>query len=195
MELDELKEMWNRADQITTAGYNVTELIYRDSKSPLAAIEKNLKTALFIFPFVVVLFAGQFLSNSHQSPTRMLLFAILFIEFLFSLLNYGLVKKMQQPGGNIRENLLTRVSLLQKLCGMYVYVQLGLYALMAVLLEISMYFQWDSNFNGWAKINPGIRIGVYIVFLVVQLLIKKASQKKLYGRYLDQLNNLALQLE
>ena len=195
MELDEFKEIWNRADQITTAGYNVTELIYRDSKSPLAAIEKNLKTALFIFPFVAVLFIGQFLNSNHQSPTRVLLFAILIIEFLFSLLNYGVIKKIQQPGGNIKQNLFNRVLLLQKLCGMYLYVQLGLYTLMAVLLEISMYFQLDSNFNGWAKINPAIRIGVYIIFLVVQLLIKKASQKKLYGRYLDQLNNLALQLD
>jgi hypothetical protein len=195
MELDEFKEMWNRADQLTVANYNVTELIYRDSKSPLAAIEKNLKAGLFIFPFVALLFTGQFLSSDHQSPTRVLLFAILFIEFLFSLLNYGLVKKIQQPKGDIKASVLSKVSLLQKLCSMYVYVQLGLYALMAVLLEISMYFQLDSNFNGWAKVNPVIRVGVYVIFLVVQLVIKRASQKKLYGRYLDQLNKLALQLD
>ena len=195
MELDELKEIWNRADQTATARYNITELIYRDSKSPLAAIAKNLKAALFIFPFVALLFAGEFLGSRHQSPTSILLFTILFIEFLFSLLNYGLVKKIQQPGGNIKESLVSRIALLQKLCRGYVYVQAGLYALMAVLLEISMYWQLDSHFNGWAKINPAIRIGVYLVFLVLQLLIKKGSQKKLYGQYLDQLNNLAWQLD
>jgi hypothetical protein len=195
MELDELKEMWNRADQTASANYNVTELIYRDSKSPLAAIERNLKFALLVFPLVAILFTGNFLGSSHQSPTRILLFAILFIEFLFSLLNYGLIKKIQQPEGDIKTSLLNKVSLLQKLCGLYVYVQLGLYALMVVLLEISMYFQLDNNFNGWAKINPAIRTTVYVVFLVVQLVIKRISQKKLYGQYLDQLNNLALQMD
>jgi len=195
MELDELKTIWNRADEMATAGYNITELIYRDSKSPLAAIVKNLKTALFIFPFVALLFAGEFLSSRHQSPTSILLFSILFIEFLFSLLNYGLVKKIQQPGGNIKESLVSRIELLRKLCNGYVYVQAGLYMLMGVLLEISMHWQFDSHFNGWEKINPAIRIGVYIVFLILQLLIKKGSQKKLYGRYLDQLNNLASQLD
>jgi hypothetical protein len=195
MELDEFKKIWNRGDQLTVANYNVTELIYRDSKSPLAAIAKNLKAALFIFPFVALLFAGQFLSSDHQSPTRVLLFAILFIEFLFSLLNYGLIKKIQQPKGDIKTSLLSKVSLLKKLCSMYVYVQLGLYAVMAVLLEIGMYFQLDSNFNGWAKVNLLIRIAVYMIFLVVQLIIKRVSQKKLYGGYLDQLNNLAVQLD
>src|ERR1700754_4592424 len=123
MELDELRDLWAKsATQPTAINYNITELIYRDAKGPLAVLERKFKTALFIFPAVIILFGGTFISNgTNQSVITWLLFGILFTEFLFSLFNYITIKQIQQSAGNIKDNLLKRVFLLQQRNHNYLY--------------------------------------------------------------------------
>jgi hypothetical protein len=198
MELDEFKTLFNTsAGAMKAANYNIMETIYTDSRGPLARLEKNLKITLYIFPFVVILFGGHFLdrASSHQSLTMLLLFAILTIEFLFSLFNYIVVKKLQQPAGNIKQNLLDKISRLKTLYNRYLYIHQGLYLLMAVLLELTMRFNLDANFNGWSNVNPVIRFAVYAAFLIVQFIVKRDTLKKYYGQYLDKLNSLVSQME
>ncbi|MES2111755.1 MAG: hypothetical protein V4577_23555 [Bacteroidota bacterium] len=197
MELDEFKDMWTKAEmQPSTINYNISSMIYTDSKSPLAMIEKRFKAALFMFPLTVVIFGGTFISKgTNQSVITWLLFAILFIEFLFSLFNYLLIKKIQQPAGNIRENLVKRVYLLEQRTTNYLYLHTGLYVVMAILLELSVYFNFDANHGWWAGINPVLRAVICVVFLAGQHFIKRQSQTKLYGQYIEKLHGLIGQME
>lgn len=197
MELDELRDMWAKsATQPTAINYNITELIYRDAKGPLVTLEKKFKAALYIFPFVVLLFGGTFISQgTNQSVLMWLLFSILFIEFLFSLFNYITIKQIQQPAGNIKDNLLKRVFLLQQRNNNYLYLHVALYMLMAILLELSIYFNFDAGNNWWAHIAPALRATILIVFLTAQYFIKRHSQKQMYGRYIDKLSELIGQME
>ncbi len=197
MELDELRDMWAKsATQPSVINYNITELIYRDAKGPLAILEKKFKAALYIFPFVVLLFGGTFISNgTTQSVIMWLLFSILFIEFLFSLFNYITVKQIQQPAGNIKENLLKRVFLLQQRNHNYMYLHVGLYTLMAALLELSVYFNFDASHNWWGHIAPVPRVAIIVAFLTAQYFIKRQSQRQMYGQYIDKLNELIGQME
>ncbi len=197
MELDGLKDIWNKSTNQSPINNNIMDMIYRDREGPLALLEKKLKITLCIFPVVVILFGGTFLSKSlsQQSPAHWLLFTILFIEFLFSLGNYGIIKQIQQNDGNVRTNLLNKVAILQKRYKIYLFAHQGLYLLLAVLLEISMYKHWDANFNKWYTVNPIIRITVYAFFLVVQYLLKRASLQKHYGQYLERLNGLVHQID
>lgn len=197
MELDEFKDMWAKAAmQPSTVNYNISGLIYTDSKSPLAELEKRFKAGMFMFLLTVFIFGGTFISNrSNQSITTWLLFTILFIEFLFSLFNYLLVKKMQQPAGNIRENLVKRVYLLERRTANYLYIHTGLYLLMAILLELSVHYHFDAAQSWWAGINPVLRVIIYIVFLAGQYFIKRYFQKQQYGQYIERLNQLIKQME
>jgi hypothetical protein len=196
MELDGLKDIWNKSTNQLPVNNNIMETIYSDSNSPLALLEKKLKITLGIFPLVVILFGGTFLSKSmaQQSPVTWLLFSIMCIEFLFSLGNYHIVKQIQQHNGTVRANLLGKITILQKRYKTYLFAHQGLYGLLAVLLEISMYKHWDANFNGWYTVNPVLRVAVYVVFLVVQYMLKKSSLKSHYGQYLEKLNSLAQQM-
>ena len=198
MELDDFKDMWTRsAGSKSTINYNLTELIYRDSKSPLAMLEKKYRTSIYIFPFVVILFSRHLFAGdaNNRHLTTWLLFTILFIEFMFSLFNYLLIKKTQQPAGNIRENLLKRVFLLENRTNNFLYINLGLYILMAITLELSLHFHLDYRFNGWATVNPWLRVAAYVIFLALQFVIKRKSQKRQYGQYIDKLNSLIAQME
>jgi len=197
MELDEFRDMWAKsATQPSAINYNITELIYRDAKGPLAMLEKKIKAALYIFPVVVILFVGTFISNGvNQSVITWLLFSILFIEFLFALFNYITVKQIQQPAGNIKNNLLKRVFLLQQRNHNYLYLHVGLYTLMAALLELSVYFNFDTSHNWWGQIAPVVRVTIIVMFLIAQYFIKRHSQKQMYGQYIDKLNELIGQMD
>jgi len=197
MELDELRDMWAKSTiQPTAINYTVTEVIYRDAKGPLAMLEKKFKAALYIFPFVMILFGGTFISNgANQSVITWLLFGILFTEFLFSLFNYITIKQIQQPAGNIKDNLLKRGFLLQQRNHNYLYLHVGLYALMAALLELSVYFNFDISDNWWGQIAPVLRVAIILVFLIAQYFVKRQSQKQMYGQYIDKLNELIGQME
>jgi hypothetical protein len=197
MELDEFRDMWAKsATQPSAINYNITELIYRDAKGPLAMLEKKFKAALYTFPLVVILFGGTFISNGiNQSVIMWLLFSILFIEFLFALFNYITVKQIQQPAGNVKDNLLKRVFLLQQRNYNYLYLHVGLYVLMAMLLELSVYFNFDTSHNWWGHIAPVLRGAIIVAFLMSQYFIKRYSQKQMYGQYIDKLNELIGQME
>lgn len=197
MELDQFKDMWAKtAMQPSATNYNISSLIYTDSKSPLAELAKRFKTGMFMFLLTVVIFGGTFISNgANQSVTIWLLFTILFIEFLFSLSNYLLVKKIQLPTGNIRENLIKRVYLLERRTANYLYIHTGLYVLMAVLLELSVHYHFDPAQGWWAGISPVLRLIIYIVFLAAQYVVKRKSQVKLYGQYIERLNGLIAQMK
>ncbi|HVW95265.1 MAG TPA: hypothetical protein VHA56_04815 [Mucilaginibacter sp.] len=198
MELENLKELWAKsATQPTASAYQISELIYRDSNSPLAVLEKKFRSALYIFPAVIILFAGKFIKDGYtgQSITMWLLFGILFSEFLFSLLNYRLLKRLREPSGNIRENLLKRVFLLQRRNHNYLYLHTGLYIVMAALLELSIHFNFDNTQNWWGNIALPLRLIICLAFVTGEYFIKKHSQKKLYGQYIDRLNDLISQMD
>ena len=197
MELDEFKDMWTKAAiQPSTTNYNISSLIYTGSKSLLAMLEKRFKVALLLFPVTAIIFGGTFISKgTNQSVITWLLFTILFIEFLFSLFNYLLVKKIQQPAGNIKENLVKRVYLLERRTANYLYVHTGLYVVMAILLELSVHYNFDPEQGWWAGVSPALREVIYIVFLAGQYIIKRQSQAKLYGQYIEKIKGLIVQME
>jgi hypothetical protein len=194
MELDEFKDMLDKnIDRSASITTDTNTMIYHDTKGPLAAYEKNLKFTIFIFPFVAFLFAGSFISR--HTPTTLLLLIIFLIEFLFALFNYGIVKKIRKNEGSIRENILGKISLLQHNNRVYLVMNQLLYLLLAIVLEIAMYYHLDSNFNGWRSVNPAIRIAFYAGFLAVVFFTKSGSQKKYYGLYLEKLQQLVEQMQ
>jgi len=192
MEINEFKNLFDKnTNQSTIINNDMMTMIYTDTKSPLGTLEKKLRVTLYIFPFVLLLFGGRFLTEgSRHSPTAWLLFAILFLEFLVSLLNYAVTRKIRKPEGPVKQNLLSRVNLLENRYRWYLMLHHSMILLMAVLLEISMHYHLDSNFDGWSKVNPALRIAVYVIFFMLQYIIKRRSQKEHYGQYLEKLHQL-----
>jgi hypothetical protein len=198
MEMEEFKDMVNKsADKAAPINNDVMKIIYADNKGPLATLEKKLKVTLYIFPFVVVLFCGRLFTKDAMQhiSTAWLLFAILSLEFFISLFNYRVTKKLRRQEGSVKQNLINKVHLLQNRYNWYFRVHNVMILLMAILLEITMYYHWDTNFDGWGHVNILLRIFVYIIFFVAQYLVKHHSQKKQYGQYLEKLQTLAGQVE
>ena len=159
-------------------------------------LAQKIKMGLFPFPITAVLFAVVFITNAqtYHSILNWMLVGILFIEFINLLFNYGLVKKLQNPSGSTRENLIAKINRLQKSFTRQFVITFCLYAVMAIVLEITMYYHADANFSGWFKTPMVLRISFYVVFLLIQFMLKKYFYKKQFGKHLEELQHLFQQL-
>ena len=197
MELDELKEMADTTtNNYTPLNNNIMELISHKSQGALAPLAQKIKMGLFPFPITAVLFAVLFITNAqaYHSNLNWMLLCILLIEFINLLFNYGLVKKLQDPSGSTRENLIAKINRLQKSFKRQFLITVCLYAAMAIVLEITMYYHADANFSGWFTTPMGLRLCFYVVFLVIQFMLKKHFYKKQFGKHLEELEHLFQQL-
>jgi hypothetical protein len=198
MELDNFKKMMDASTSIyKPENNNIMELINNKSRGPLAKLERNLKSALFLFPLTALVFVAVFINNSlaYHSLSMWLLLAILFIEFISSLFNYGIVKKLQRPTGNTKKNMIAKVRILGKDFKRHFVMNACLYVVMAVMLEIAMYYHIERNYEGWYGLPFLLRTICYIGFLIFQFFLKKYFYKKQFGQYFEELNNLVQQLQ
>jgi len=196
MEIDDLKKSWDEAFPPAAMGNKIPEMILEHKQSPLAMLEKKTKIALWIFPFVAILFAGTFYDHPlvRHSPAMWLLFFILFTEFLFSVFNLFVIRKIRNTEGNIRENLVNRIQLLRKGFNWFLKVYISLYVIMVVLLEVSMYYQVDGLVEGWHRLPVLIRGIVYVFVLALIYQAKRFSQQEHFGNYLEQLKTIMGQI-
>lgn len=195
MELDNLKNTWNKAGS-RPLNINIMETITSMPKNPLAQLQRKLKFNFYIFPVVVILFAGHlFSSTSPLHASTCMLYGVLLTEFIFYAYSYGMVKRLQQAEGPTRVNLLQRVSGLQQVMKWQLVTNEVLYIVMAVFLEISMRNHWDNRFEDWYNIALPLRIFAYAAILVFIYLMKRRSNHRHYGHYIDKLSDLLKQTE
>src|SRR6266542_2341149 len=136
MEMDELKNMWDKGIELPKEERNLTKMILTGKNGPLTVLEKKTWIAFCIFPFVGLLFAGTFFDHplARHSLAMWLLFATLFVEFGFSIFNLVTLRKMRDAQGSIRENLLSRINMLGQRFQLFLQIYIALYLLMVVLL-------------------------------------------------------------
>jgi len=201
MELDEFKELYNSStDKQTPSNQNIMDIIHRESQSPLAELQKKIKYTLYIFPIAMTIYMGLFIyvMGINQLPQHFgtwVVFLILLPEYIVSVLNYYTIKKLQNPAGNIKENLLNKVSLLKKRYKWYLLINGFLLALVPVFIEADFHYHLDGEFAGIGKINVFIRIAWYIIIFGGLLIIKSKFQKQNYDVYLDELSGILKQTE
>lgn len=201
MELDEFKELYNSStDQAKPINQNIMEMIQRESKGPLAQLQKKIKYTLYLFPASLVFFLGLFIPvlgvhETAHTVSLWLLFLALFSEYVVALLNYYTIKKIQHNTGTVKQNLLNKISLIRRRYNWYYMIYVTLFLMMPLYLELGIHFPAVGTFRGLGRINVFIRIAGYIVIFGSIFIIKKKSQEQLYSAYLDQLKKLAEQMQ
>lgn len=197
MEMDELKNMWDQGTNLPKQKNNLSEMLSTDKHNPLLMLEKKTWIAFWIFPLVGLLFAGTFFEHAlaRHSLVMWLLFATLFAEFIFTVFNLITFRQMQNAQGSIRENLLNRINILSQRFQVFLQIYIAMYLLMAVLLEIALNHHLDSLFDSWGHVSWVIRVFTYSVVITIIYLAKRSSQKKHYGVYLQQIRNIADQMQ
>ena len=201
MELDDFKNLYNRsADQQTLTNQNITQMITLESQGPLAQLQKKIRYTLFLFPLSIIFFAKLFIpalgaGQIGHNLTTWLVFIILFTEYIVALLNYFTIKNMQKTSGDVKSNLLHKLSVLKQRYKWYFILNIGLFLLIPILLELNLRFHFYYRFAALGDINPLLRIVLYAAIFIPLYLFKKRSQQQNYIQHLTELNRLLAQLE
>jgi len=198
MELEELRDLFDKNVDRSNPGHErIDQGIFTTFKSPLKVYKQNTRFTLFAFPVGAVIILGTIVVHpaTRHSATHWLLLLILFIEFMFSVINYRIVQKISLMDGAVRENIRKKIDLLHKNNNSYLLMHQLLYVLMAVVFEWSMLLHNEPNFSGWSGTNIIIRLTFYGVILTLIYFQKRYSQKRQYGQYLDKMRSLASQLD
>ena len=165
----------------------------KNSNGVFSGIKKRLQWILGIFVVTTIIFVPYFLRHEKWDLTFLFLYLILSIESIISLIAWTQIHALENQSGNIMQNLLHRIQHLKWVFRSYVMLNSFFYLLLAILLEYSIHYHRDPNFEEFAKLALPIRYAIYLFFIIFQQVIKKRSFEKNYGSYLNRLMNILKQ--
>lgn len=205
MELEQLKDMWKGQD---TEGppIEVQPLLGKKSRSPIAIMKRHLTIELIfvilLYGLVIAFYLLAFDGKFAVVATIYIVTALLFCFYYFK--KYRLLKNMECMACQVKSNLNQQVKTLEK------YVRFYLLAGTAVLPVFLMFFYWFE----YTYIPPGAphffklpsetvsiwkSLGLLLFWMTVATtagyFVNKWYVKKLYGKHVDQLKQMLLQME
>lgn len=196
MELDQLKENWNResAEDMELVNKNIMELIQHKSYSPVAILKRKFSIQLLIFPMLVGIVFYKFTKNPELITDFTFWFFILFC-FAFACFfwfNYSIVNRLQNSHDNVKAAIVNDITILEKGFKKYFIVSRIIFVLFIIILEVLIYNHKLPDFENWYSYALPVRILGYILVLIFQYFLAKFSFQKQYGQHISFLKNLLL---
>jgi hypothetical protein len=197
MELDDLKQSWNK-QIIETKNTNIMELIHHKSYGPVAALKRNFRKQM-----VLMLLMPIFIFTTNSTSAEGLAKSILFWSYVvfclayvvFFYFNYRIAAGMEAMEGNVKANIEKQTFLLEKrLRWKMVGVRIAL-LFFIVLVEVLPYFQDYRMLNKWHSLSPFIRFGAYGLFLLLQYVAGRRVSERRFGTHLTRLKELVKEMQ
>jgi len=208
MELDELKYQLKakmEADTPNTSVETLNKALHSNSQSILGKLKKSL-----IFEIIVgIIFLIAFIYVSVTSPwwsIRVYFNVFNIVCVVFLLLLFSLLKKINQASAShvpVKSNLTSLLQVLREFVKRYFQLTMGL---IPVCFGLSFWLGYQDGLNNSSAIPEIIHFsssnqaliffGVYAVVLTIGIyFFTKWYLKKLYGKYLDELETLIQELD
>ncbi|QIL77268.1 hypothetical protein [Hymenobacter sp. HDW8] len=205
MELNELRQMWNRqttAEPAPLSEQSVARIVARKSDSVVTRLRRNawwevgsIVYVIIALPFGIDYFDNQFIKG------YLLTFELLSVAFLYYYYRkFKLLSRMDHVDKDVRGHLQALITGLRGLLA--IYLRLSLWVTIAALIATTSYqaFRLTLKYDG-GKLVWGIGSMMVIMFLtgaiLYWLMIKftKWYLHKLYGQHLDRLEGYLHELQ
>ena len=203
MELDNLKDLWQdleRGDAHRNDDEQILRILQKRSQSPIARMKRNLMLELIA---VIILYSfpiGYFLESSMGRYREIALFlfviGILFVFYYYR--KNKLLSEMQCVTCEVRSNLERQLATLEKYVRFY-FVSGTILCPVAYFVPgfiVLMKYPDESVAKHFTE------SAVYIIYIIIGIVITIGSYflnrwyiKKLYGRHIEKLKALLLQME
>jgi|GEM_PF-1308786 len=198
MELDELKQQWQKADsQQTTQNQNIMEMIHHNSNGPVARLKQSYGRQIAVMSLLPIVLILTNLPNIESTLSSVLFWtyvAFCFAVAIFARYNYNKVKKLEATEGMVKPHLEKTVEVLETSMRRSVTGVKIAMLVFIVLLEVLPYVQHFHMLEAWHGLSPLIRYGAYTILLVVQhFSVKRMSYIK-FGQHIDRLRELVGQM-
>jgi Na+/melibiose symporter-like transporter len=194
MELDELKQRWNNADQqYQGAAYDLNKILNAKAEGPLDSLRKAYKRQLILLPLTAAFLTFSCLSHETLNYNALIWSAVLMMLILIVgyYRNYKLVQFMQQPAENgIKQKLEEDLQVLYKNVKQELILYRVFFVVFIIALEVTMFYNLVPAYNKWHEVMLPVRLAVYMVALVGQPYMTRYFFKQNYGRYISRLQEL-----
>jgi hypothetical protein len=198
MELDDLKQAWNQSNSKQTKNKDIMEMIQQPDYGPVAALKKAFRKQIAL---VITLMAFVIITTVKDTvglSVNVMFWA--YIAFCFGLIifyyfNYRIVKQMEVMDTDIRSNLEKQITILEtRLRWKRIGLRVTLLFFIA-LAEILPYYQHYRMLDKWHALATGLRIGAYVLFLILQYFANKRVMQLKFGNHLAHLKKLVKDME
>jgi len=197
MELDDLKQHWNKADQqYTGSDYDLNQILKAKVNGPLDSLRQAYKRQLILLPLTAAFLTFSCLSHETLNYNALIWSAVLMMLILIFgyYRNLKLVRFMQQPAEHgIKQKLEEDLQVLHK----NVKQELILYRIFIIVfliaLEVTMFYNLVPSYTKWHEVMLPIRLVVYAFVIILQPYITRYFFKQNYGQYISRLQELIAQ--
>lgn len=189
MELDDLKNKWQN-DHLTntsTSKQTIMELSQQKSYGPAASLKTALGKQVLIIPFLFIILIIQAVRNPMlQSDPFFGLFAgLIVLGSVFFMAAYVILTKMGKTDAPVAAQLKRDIRSLEQMLWCYRLTYLAAIILLAVFLELFKNAGTAQLIAPWYDIEPLLRIGAYLVLIVVSFFVSQFSFNKEFGKHLE----------
>ena len=197
MELDDLKESWQRQDQQLT-NTNIMELIHQKSYGPIAALKQSFKKQMRFMIVIPVLLFLVYIKDWQATLGSVLFWSYVVFCLGVVLYNYGhyrVVRTMEGMQGPVKAMLQQQIDLLEaRLRRNMLGVRIAL-LYFVVLLEVLPFFQHYRMLDKWHALSPLIRISAYAGLFLLQYFVSRSVKQRKFGQHITYLKNLVSQMQ
>ena len=116
MELDDLKQSWNKQseNELKTLNNNFMEMIHNKSYGPLVTLKNKVKRHLIVFPLVVTILICLFIRKKELFSLLSYIIFCVFILAGFYWSNYKLIDRIQHTNSTVKETIEKNIKALEK---------------------------------------------------------------------------------
>jgi hypothetical protein len=196
MELDELKQSWQKAtEKMELPNRDVLELIQHRSEGPVAQLKRRFRKGMILILLVTGFSLIELHGKSDLSEImKWYLAGFCGMILIYFYLSYRLVSKMQEMQETVKANLQRQVHLLKTGLKWRLIVTRSMFVLYMVFLEAYMYLRPKDGLTQWRALPTGERLVIYAgIFLFMYLLTKYATTHR-YKRHIEHLERLTEQM-
>jgi hypothetical protein len=197
MELDELKQQWQKVNTTQTHNENIMEMIRHNSNGPVAALKQSYRRqagVMLVLPIVLILTNLSQIESAFSSALFWSYTLFCAAVAVFARMNLRTVEKLEHMDAMVKPYLLEMIRVLETRMQQNVTgVKIAL-LFFIILTEILPHLQHFRMLDAWHALSPVIRFGAYILLIVLQhFSVRRMSYLK-FGRHIERLKELAQQM-
>jgi len=205
MELEQLKDMW-KEEEPARPPRDVQPLLNMKSNSPISKMKKHLvmelAAVIIMYGIVIIYFFAAYGGRFSSVSILYLLVGVVFCIYYFK--KFRLLNEMECMACQVKTNLSKQLNTLEK------YIRFYLIAGTALIPIVLIFFYWFENTyipkgREFFFLQPSESVTVLnslVLFALITTVstilfyfINKWYVRKLYGKYVDKLKEMLLQME
>ncbi len=199
MELDDLKQAWKQNKSIIKPkNTDIMNLIQHKTYGPVAALKKAFNKQMRLMAVLPLLLLVTNVDDVQKVFSNILFWSyIVFCAgvIVYSWFSYQAVKKMEGMDQMIKPNLEQQIDMLETRLNRQIIGIRIVAVYFIILLEVLPYVQHIRMLDKWHSLSPVIRFSIYAAFLALQYFTSRKILHQKFGRHLDYLKSLVMEME